>query len=74
MSHPAAPTAPSHAMSTRRTHGVFDRFAAAARDLLERPRVLLISPGEVDAELARIIHVGASRKRADAKRDRHSEP
>jgi hypothetical protein len=35
--------------------------------------VLLIPPGEVDAELARIIHEGASQKRADAKRDGHSE-
>jgi hypothetical protein len=35
--------------------------------------VLLIPSGEVDAELARIIHEGASRKRADAKRDGHSE-
>ena len=71
--HRAAPTAPSHAMSTWQTHGVFDCFAVAASDSIERPRVLLIPPGGVDAELARIIHEGALRKRADAKRDGHSE-
>ena len=38
-------------MSTWQTHGVFDWFAVSARDLIERPTVLLIPPREVDAEL-----------------------
>jgi len=33
------------------THGVFDRVTVAARDLFERSAVLLILPGEVDADL-----------------------
>lgn len=48
---PTAPTAPSHAMSTWRTHGASDCFAVAAGDLIERPTVLLIPPGKVDGEL-----------------------
>jgi len=38
-------------MSTWRTHGAFDCFAVAARDLIEQPTVLVILRGEVDVEL-----------------------
>jgi hypothetical protein len=60
-------------MPTWRIHGTSDYFAVVASNSIERSAVLLIPPGGVDAELARILHEGASRNGGVArdKRDSH---
>ena len=48
-------------MPAWRIHGTSDYVAVVANNSIERSAVLLIPPGGVDAELARIIHEGTSR-------------